>query len=332
MAGTSVIGVIWSIAFLLPVAGKLWRESPQTLLQALHLTRNNCLLALVCCLILLPIGYQYVWSFLHGVSATAFHENSIQNFAFGLYEIAGFGGVGPGREELRSIGATGLADCAGPLLAYGLVIGSVLVVGLWSSLSRDRETTVLLLVSALIPLLILFALGTLKHWRVVGRHMIPLVLFFSVFFAYGVQALIQRPVLGVRRGAMRSLVITAFAALGVSSALIAHADRHRREDFRAAAQLAGEYLSSHQRVWWVAMSFGADYYHLPIVNPSQCATADEKSAVLLESPRFEDIATCPEPQIIFIGRYDTKGTVRQYANEHKFVKIASLPGFEILGR
>lgn len=332
MAGTSVIGVIWSVAFLLPVAGLLWHENPRALRDALRLTPGNRLLALVCALILLPIGYQYAWSFLHGVSATAFHENSLQNFGFGLYEITGFGGVGPGREELRVVGAAGLVHSAGPLLLYALAVGAVLALGLRDALRRNRRATLLLLLAALLPLVVLFVLGTLKHWRVVGRHMMPLVLFFALFLACGLDALLRPAVDGLRRRARLALAAAALAALAVSSVLIAHAPRHSREDFRGAARMATQYLGGHQRVWWVAQSFGADYYHLPIVDPTQCATAGDRAAVLLESPRDEQIAGCPEPQFIFIGRYDTEGAVGRYADAHRFAKVASLPGFEILGK
>ena len=185
MAGTSVLGVIWSIAFLLPVLGTLRRRVNPSLAAAAQISRGNVILALTCGLMLLPIGYQYGWTVLHGISATDYYENSLANFAFGLYEVAGFDGIGPGREELRAAGAASLAGRLLPLTAYGFVITAVIVVGLRASLIRNRRQTALVLISAFIPLAVLFMLGTVKHWRVVGRHMMPLVVFFSLYLSFG---------------------------------------------------------------------------------------------------------------------------------------------------
>jgi hypothetical protein len=330
MAGTSVIGVIWSIAFLLPALGAIRWQGKPSLAAAAQFTRGNLALTVACGLVLLPIGFQYAWSFLHGVSATAYHENSLLNFAFGVYEIAGFDGIGPGREELRAVGAAGLKGSLLPLLAYGVAVAAVLVTGLRCALERNRRQTLLVLASAFIPLAILFILGTLKHWRVVGRHMMPLVLFFALFVAYGIVELLRPQSARLRAVVQRGLAAVAVALLAASSLEIAYAERHRREDFRAAAQLAGQYLARNDRVWWVAQSFGADYYHLPLADPALCAQA--RAAVLLESPGSQDLANCPEPQEIFIGRYDTEGAVQRYATEHHFRKIASLTGFEILAK
>ena len=310
----------------------LRRADDPSLVAAAQITKGNLVLAVVCGLVLLPIGCQYAWSFLHGVSATAYHENSLANFAFGLYEIAGFDGIGPGREELRVQGAAGLRGSLLPLLVYGIAIAAVLAVGLRSSLARNRRRTLLVLASAFLPLVVLFVLGTLKHWRVVGRHMMPLVLFFALYIACGLDALLRKRASGLSGFARKAFAGAALAALAASSIEIAYAERHRREDFRAAAQLAGQYLERNNRVWWVAQSFGADYYRLPIAAPSLCTQTGSRAAILLESPGSVQLADCPEPQEIFIGRYDTEGTVQRYATEHHFRRVASLTGFEILGK
>jgi len=324
--------VIWSIAFLLPVLGTLRRDDDPSLAAAVQFTKGNAMLAVACGLLLLPIAYQYAWSFLHGVSATAYHENSLLNFAFGLYEIAGVDGIGPGREELRTAGATALRGSLPAVLAYVVVIGGVVASGVHASLARNRRQTTLVVVSALLPLVVLFVLGTLKHWRVVGRHMMPLVLFFALFVSCGIDRLMGRslPRLGSLAG--KALAGAALAALAISSIEIAFAERHRREDFRAAAELASKYLARKDRVWWVAQSFGADYYHLPIVPPADCAKTGHAAAILLESPGSGQLDACPEPQEIFIGRYDTEGTVQRYAVEHQYRTVASLTGFDILGK
>lgn len=332
MAGTSVIGVIWSIAFLLPVLGTLRRADDPSLAAAVQFSKGNAILAVACGLLLLPIAYQYVWSFLHGVSATAYHENSLLNFAFGLYEIAGFDGIGPGREELRTAGAAALRGGLPAVLAYAVVIGGVVAAGVHASLGHNRRQTMLVLVSAFLPLVVLFVLGTLKHWRVVGRHMMPLLPFFGLFLSYGIDRLVRRPRPRMGEFAGKALAGAALAALVISSIEIAYAERHRREDFRAAAELAGKYLARGDRVWWVAQSFGADYYHLPIVPPATCAQTGVAAAILLESPGDGQLAACPEPQEIFIGRYDTEGAVQRYATGHRYRRVASLTGFDILGR
>ena len=332
MAGTSVLGVIWSIAFLLPVLGTLRRRADPSLAAAAQISFGNVVLALACGLMLLPVGYHYAWTALHGISATNYYENSLANFAFGLYEIAGFSGIGPGREELRTVGAAGLTGWLIPLTAYGIVVAAVIAVGLRASLDRNRRQTMLVLMSAFIPLGVLFVLGALKHWRVVGRHMMPLVVFFSLYLSFGLDALLRMSAWNLGGYLRRALAGVTLAAMAFSSIDLAYAKRHRREDFRSAAGMAASYLERNDRVWWAAYLWGASYYHLPFVHPSMCESAGSQAAILLESPDSSQLADCPEPQIIFIGRNDTEGSVHRYAAEHHFHRVASLTGFEIFGK
>ena len=332
MAGTSVLGVIWSIAFLLPVLGTLRRRADPSLAAAAQISRGNVMLALSCGLMLLPIAYQYAWTVLHGISATDYYENTLANFAFGLYEIAGFDGLGPGREELRAAGAAGLAGRLIPLAAYGIFIVGVIAMGLRASLLRNRRQATLILISAFIPLAVLFMLGTVKHWRVVGRHMMPLVVFFSLYLSFGLDALLRAAAWNLQGSLRKALAGVTLAAMAASSIDIAYAERHRREDFRTAARMAGSYLQHDDRVWWAAYLWGASYYRLPFVHSSICEPAGSQAVILLESPDDSELAGCPEPQEIFIGRNDTEGSVHRYAMEHHFHRVASLTGFEILGK
>jgi hypothetical protein len=328
LCGTSIIGVLWSVSFLLPVLPSLVRER----WGWRSITRGNLVLAIACALALVPVAVLYASTVIHGISATAFHENSLQSFAFGLYEIAGFSGLGPGREELRVAGAAALAPYAMALVLYGLAVGGALLLGLWSYARRRRAEFFWVLVAALIPLAMLYALGTIKHWRVVGRHMMPLLFFFALFLAHGLSSLMASGYSGAAAIARRACAGLVLAALLASSVEISRAERHQREDFRAAARLAAGMLRAHQRVWWVAQSFGAEYYRLPFVEAARCGAGDTEAVVLLESPRADTLAPCPEPQTIFVGRYDTEGAVGQYAFDHGFRKIGSLTGFEILGK
>ncbi len=328
LCGTSIIGVLWSVSFVLPVLPCMVRER----WGWQRLTRGNMVLALFCALALLPIAYLYAATVIHGISATAFHENTLQSFAFGLYEIAGFSGMGPGREELRVAGSAALAPYATPLALYGLAVGGTVLLGLWSGARHNRAQFLWIVIAALIPLVMLYALGTIKHWRVVGRHMMPLLFFFVLFLAYGLASLLGPWHSGLAKWSRRACAGLVLAVLITSSLQITRAERHQREDFRAATKMAAGLLAAHQRVWWVAQSFGAEYYRLPFVPATGCAAADGQGVVLLESPPAQVLAACPEPQTIFVGRYDTEGTVGPYVQDHGFRKIGALTGFEIFGK
>lgn len=331
LAATSIIGVLWSVAFLAPAAVTVFRKGR----SALNLTGPNRALMVVCGVVLLPTAYQYGVTALRGITATTLHENTIQNFAFGLYEIAGFGGIGPGRDELRAAGASALAPYVVPLFLFAIVVGGTFVAGMLAYARENRKELLLLVLSAAFPLAMLFMLGSVKHWRVVGRHMMPLMLFFSIFLSYGIVEFFRRGGSGFRSIGAKAAAGVPMVALAVSSIQIAHLERHRREDFSGAAQMARQFLRDDDRIWWVAYSLGAEYYKLPLVDVSRCAEAGTQSPIWLDSPQRAALDSCREPQIIILGRPDTSdrtGAVRQYALDRKFRQIGRLRGFEILGK
>jgi hypothetical protein len=331
LAGTSIVGLIWSVAFVLPVLVVAVRDG----LPSLNVTGRNRAVAIICCLLLLPVAYQYASTVLHGVGATALHENTLQSFASGLYEVAGFGGIGPGREQLRSEGAGvgALGQYALALALYGIVTGLAIVVGMFAYRRRGPGQLLILLICAAIPLLAFFVLGSVKHWRVLGRHMVPLLFFYSLFLACGIQELARKRATRFATICANSAAAAALLALAASSLEISHAQRHRREDVKSAAHMAADFVHAGNRTWWVALSFGAEYYRLPIVPTSSCAAPGTLAAVVFESPTVDDLKSCLEPEYIFLERpdtYDMDGAVRQYAQDHQFRRISTLQGFEIL--
>jgi hypothetical protein len=331
LAATSIVGLIWSTAFLMAAAATA--RAGGTPFPAL--SRQNIAVAGICALLLLPVAYQYLSSVLRGVGATALHENTLESFSSGLYEVFGLGGIGPGRDQLRSEGAVALVPYAREIFAFVLVVGAVFLAGLASSFRRDRSELLYLLAAALIPLLAFFVLGSLKHWRVLGRHMVPLLFFFSLFLALGIQALARARTAPAWQWACRAIAGAGLLALLISSVEISFAQRHRREDIRGAAAMAADALRRGESAWWVGLSYGAQYYGLPLKDPSACAAGADRSAVLFDSPRAADLEACPDPSAIILERpdtYDRAGAVRRYATEKSYAPVALLQGFEILRR
>lgn len=331
MSATSILGIFWSMAFILPAAWDGLRRGARSLM----LTRRNAVTAAVCAAALVPVFCLYAFTIVRGVYASRLFPNSAQSFAFGLYEVAGFSGVGPGRIDLRAIGAAALPQYAVPIALFGFATGVALLAGLLNGWRRWGRDLLVVLAAVALTLALLFAVGTAKHWRVLGRHMMPLVLFDATLIALGIEVLLRRCASLAARVAMPLAGVAALVALLVSSVEVADAPRHQREDFRGAVQKASAIVREGGGVWWVAVSYGPDFYGLPLTALGRCGDGGAAAAVLFQGPALDELERCAEPRLIVVGRSeasDQAGAVARYAAEHGFRDAGDVRGFEMLVR
>lgn len=188
LAAMSAIGAIWTLAFVVSAVA-LSRSKG----RFLGLESGHAWTLVAAMLVVVPVFAQYVHSFMSGVTATALHDHKLVNFAFAFYELLGLGGVGPGRDDLR-VAAGAARRAHGPYLAVATaVLTGTFALGLRVLWRRDdRRTSAVVLASSLLPVLVLLGLAELKHWRVVGRHMVPLLFFICVVWAAAVHSLWHR--------------------------------------------------------------------------------------------------------------------------------------------
>ena len=274
--------------------------------------------------VLLSVGCYYLWTLQIGARATAIATTNLQTFLFIFYEQLGFVGPGPGRNELREIGVQALKPFAAGLAVHGLVTGLVMMAGLaalWKQVSCRR--LFLLLACVAVPAGLILLAGVVTHFRVLGRHFVPLTVLFLLIIGAGLLRL------WAHQGWLRRGIAVCFLVLSlVSCVQVRVAERHTKEDYRQAAAIAKAALARGEIVWWNAADIGADYYHLPISTNS----SPTEAALLVFDPRPGFDASLPPPDLIAVSKpdiYDRQGVLAAYLQKHRYQKVASFMAFSV---
>ena len=314
LAGTSLLGVFWCFAAVVML---VWIKGWSGSLQLLRSARVACVcLALWLCF----LGAYYAWTLKVGARASAMATTNWQSPLFIIYELMGFGGLGPGRLEIRVAGFSAFKSCLVPLVFYGSVIASVMMAGasgLWRR-SRNEAFKVGLVVIA--TLLCLVAAGLLLHFRVLGRHCAPALPVVLVLLIEGVW------IAGKWRGAAMMSVMVVLTASCLSARF---AERHFKDDYRAAAAHGRAAADAGKTVWWSADAQAADFYGLRtaaeqtnsatvrlVLNPDDAALADAA---------LPDIVICSKPDI-----YDVHGALGRKLATGGFMETTNHPAFRVL--
>jgi len=249
LCGATVVGVPWAAAVTL-------------LLAMLPNVRRSFSRAVVPAMVFVPLmilmGIYFAWTF-QEKARNAYLLMTVPSMFSVFYELFGFLGLGPGRNELRVHSISSTPPFLVPLalfailLAYGLVVAARRRFGLtWGQL-----IPILLITGSLTGLT--FALGFLRHTRMVARHFTPLFPFVLMAQA-GVVLLLWKS----GRPLGRIVAVLIVAALACSSIELRFAARHAKDDYRSAAAAALQALAEGKTVWWAADRAGAQYYKLPI--------------------------------------------------------------------
>ena len=294
---------------------------------------------------------QYVHSFMSGASAATMDNKAI-NFAFAVYELLGLGGVGPGREELRANMVVGVRShmfalaIAAPILIAGMVLG---IRTLWRQQGCKMPVV---LVLAVLPVVILFGLAELKHWRVVGRHLLPLLFFVVLIYAAGIRDAWRKD----GGTAVRVVAGLVLLTLLTSSLDIRWAVRHERERYALATQRAAEALATGGPVWWFADDLGPEFYGLgdhvqrmvsvhDFVNGAShhfdgmagtmvtdCHAVTTATLLAFENPTSAMLENCAAPKVVIVSRreaFDQAGTGSAWLAAHGMHLRERFTGFEV---
>ncbi len=320
LCGSSLLGMIWAAGALatLPVllsgsriAGLLKNHRP------LWLTTGALLLWLA--------GY-YIWTLNLGARATAPATSSLGSVFFVGYEVLGFGGLGPGRLELRSAGPAALRGYWIWVTLYGAVSTSLIGAALLHELKLRNRQHLMLALCATVPAIFILAAGWVVHFRVLGRHFAPFVPVLLLFFASGLSELWARRTLWAR------LPVVLFCILSVVSCLsLRFASRHARDNYRAAAAIAKTALRNGQAVWWNAAEEGARYYGVPVA----AHAAFSGKALFVMDPTRESLSTLPMPRLIIASKpdlYDGQMAVAEYIRDRGFSPVERFTAFVVWER
>ena len=280
------------------------------------------------------LGVYYLMTLSRGAGGVKLWDVGLQNIVFTVYEIAGFSGLGPARNEIRELahqhGSVGVLRvfwesypgliCLGAV--YVAILGCVFL--RWKSLKNN-------------PLALWFGgifgvsfgslvlLAVVEGFPIWGRHFAPNFPFFCALMLLGIGEvrLLVRPLL------FKGLLSGLFLLLAWSAFGLRFESRHEKDDYRRASSLAKQALSEGKSVWWSADPEAARYYGLGSI----------KNLSLSGLLTFTRDVSPPEildrsvpPGIIFVSKpdaFDPSGKVLDFVRVHQYRRIQKLSGFEV---
>jgi hypothetical protein len=313
VCATNLVAVPWAICAIGAFA--FW-VGPRTVITVIRRSAGSSGVAFIALTFLCS---YYVWSLRLGARASEVGRTGLVTVGFVFYELLGISGLGPGRVSLREEGTQALVAYALVLIA-GVAAVLILCAASISEVRKEitRRDLIFWGIAAAMPAAILTFAGTAMHMRLLGRHFIPFLPFILAFLAIGLKQLLAASHSQGRVVAGVTTVILLLSALEIR-----FAPRHRRDDYRSAANLVRSAVAAGERVWWLADETAGAYYNLPLnsSNLSLPSTLSNSSLATLPAP---DLVCLSKPDI-----YDTDGTIRQYVREHDFRVKRVLPAFQI---
>ena len=310
LCGAGILGIPWIIGItllLLQVPGfrrSIFRSGMPAL----------CLFAPL----LGVLAVYFAWTIKEKVSPGQYAMNGASMLSV-FYEQLGFLGLGPGRDDLRMHALSGITSYLLPLALLGIPLAWALMLAARERFGLPPRRMVSILLLVVSPVVLVFALGFLKHARILARHLMPLFPFILVAQAYAILLLWKsnRPL--ARAGAV--LIVLALAA---SSLEVRFAFRHSRDDYRDAAASANKAVAAGKKVWWVAADQAAVIYHLPL------SSRDEPGTAWLLYGLPSTVTTPPDE--IFLSKpdlTDRDGTVSAYIAAHHYRPAATWQAFTL---
>ena len=182
-------------------------------------------------------------------------------------------------------------------------------------------------------------LGVAADFRVIGRHLMPLLPFLLLGMA-GLASVLWS--LGGRRG-----IVSAVLIAGLFSCIsLRLSPRFAKDDYRSAAAAVRSAVSDGATVWWAADMAGANYYGVfPAENSVKTngwkgairrvtpyPDFQPASAIFIMNASLEELASLPKPDVIILSKadiYDGAGALREWMGINGFYISRFLPAFTV---
>jgi hypothetical protein len=322
-SGATVIGIIWAASIVLFIL-IYWLVIRKYSLS--DLLRENYFTLVIAGLFITALIAHDIRMFAVGHKAAP-GETNILTVLFSFYTNLGLLGVGPGMLDLRENGVDALLPFV-PIIAFSAIVFGLVAIGGFLEISSmlGTRTIVLLIGCILLPVLFIFALGVVVHWRVLPRHLLPLASLFSLLYAFGLAWWWRR------RFAGRAVTLISVIIMGYSSFSVRLAPRHDKDDYKHAAELAAIELAHDGRVWWVAEIRGALYYGIPYVSDKLewPQASHNRSAQIVWENTFSFLSAQEPPTLVLLSKpetYDKQNAVTDYLSVNKYHLVESFPAF-----
>ncbi len=315
MIWTHVVGLFFEVAifafllFAIRPSG-LWRMARRVPLAVVFAIFANVALAT-----------YYLWTKSQGVEANPIGRTSPMGILFWVYEFAGFTGLGPGRDSLRSGSFEVLRSYATPLCLLAITWIAVAWIGL-RKLTKPEITATVAIGSflVLLPLALFLVAGYVEGVRFLPRYAAT---------SYGAFAVVGATLMcsAWHTGAGGKIASTTLLGLLLASSLLLRfSPEHHKDDYRNATAQALESLRRGAHVWWGGDIDTARYYGM--ANPK---------AIPRDLRSFEtvaDLRAAPgkTPDVVYLSKfdiYDPVSAIRNYVREHGYQKTDGPKTFTI---
>ena len=288
LCGSSLTGVIFTFWFGLAFLVILIR---QHVWRSIFSSKQNLVSLIVTSIGLSGLGLYYFWTLTQGARASGVGKTDLLSIGFCLYELLGFSGLGPDRLSLREHGITALKPFFLSLASFGIALTAF---GISSALyitksSRTHRNAFLIFAAVFCGAISMLAVGYIAHFRVLGRHLMPVLPFILLLLSLGILQLWQS------HKKLNWAVVLALCLLLIFSSLsIRFSPRFAKDDYRTAAQIAKSSLENGETIWWAADSATANYYGLEF---------DKKLINIFDFSK-SDLQRAPTPSLVLLSKLD----------------------------
>ena len=325
----ATIGMASSLLFGFALMGFALALGATMLVRKIPLERRHLIPMAVTGVAMLPLIAYYLWTLSRGASAAKLWKVGTSNLAFAIYELLGFGGLGPPRHELREL-AKSTSGLSGLLYNPRYLIGIAVLAGVYVALLRPfwklRRDSLGMIATGAVVLSsgMMFMASMMAGFPFWGRHLaylLPLVLLLIVRVASQI----------ADESCRRCLIFLLVLVLLVSSLGQRFLPNYGKDDYRSASRMAAAALHSGKTVWWVAHRVTAQYYGLG--PPADQSSPGRLIWFNVENER--DTRNKPVPDLIFLSKpdiHDPEQNVLSYINEHGYHPTAQFIAFRIYTR
>ena len=305
LCGSSLTGVIFTfwfgLAFLVILIHQHdWRR--------IFSSRQNFIALLVTSIGMCGLGMYYFWTLSQGARASGVGKTDLLSIGFCFYELLGFSGLGPDRLSLREQGITALKPF---LLSLAFMVTALTAFGTLSMIFftksfRTHRSAFLIFCAALCGAVSMLAVGQIAHFRVLGRHLMPVLPFILLLVSLGILQLWQS-----NKKLNWAVFLTLCLLLIFSSLSIRFSPRFAKDDYRTAAQIANNGFEDRKTIWWAADSATANYYGLEF----------NEKVINVMGLSAEELHSLPIPDIVLVSKkdiYDSKNAISSFLSERSY--------------
>ncbi len=312
LAASSLTAAVWSIGFA--IAALVARPD-------LLKSRSFWLKSLVWFPLASILGFYYFYTLSNGYRGTVARNGGLLTISFGIYELMGLVGLGPGRSEMRGLSILGLLQGYPWLPFVAMVFFATWTLGSWKlAKSLPKRAGFVLAIAVAIPMGVFLAVGIIANFNVLGRHLSPVLPAFLVPLAVAFEE-------SIRNKKWFPLTATVILASVISCVMIRVSESHSRDNYRLATKYVIEDLKAGKSVAWQADMNSARFYAYRLGGTPYVHAIQRLESEVPSSLMFADVIYLNRPDIAY-GKSDYRANFMREG----FNLREEFAGFEVWDR